>query len=121
MKQTVINLEEKFTCFSDLWSPKIIAQMNDCQFKLVRIQGEFVWHAHDDTDEVFLVLDGEMTIELRDGNVRLARGEMYVVPRGVEHRPVAAAECKIMLLEPTGTINTGQAGGDLTAADDVWI
>src|SRR5439155_11794829 len=90
--------------FSDHWSPKVIAQMNDYQFKLVKIQGEFVWHRHAETDEVFIVLDGEMSIGLRDGSVHLRAGEMYVVPKGVEHKPVAEAECKIMLIEPCGVL-----------------
>jgi mannose-6-phosphate isomerase-like protein (cupin superfamily) len=116
-----INLKEKFTKFSEHWTPKVIAQMNDYQFKLVKIQGEFVWHRHADTDEVFIVLDGEMSIELRDGAVRLKAGEMYVVPKGVEHKPSAAAECKVMLVEPCGVVNTGDARGDYTAPNDVWI
>ena len=116
-----INVSEKFSKFSDHWAPKIIAQMNDYHFKLARIQGEFVWHSHADTDEVFIVVDGEMTIHFRDGDVNLQRGELFVVPRGVEHKPSATRECKIMLVEPAGTINTGDAGGPKTAADGVWI
>ena len=95
--------------------------MNDYQFELVKIQGEFLWHRHTDTDEVFIVLDGEMTIELRRRAVHLKSGEMFVVPKGVEHKPSAAAECKIMLVEPRGVVNTGDAGGAYTAPDDVWI
>ncbi len=121
MKYSVVNLEEKFAKFSDHWSPKIIAQMNDYHFKLVRLQGDFVWHRHVDTDEVFVVLDGEMSIEFRDGKVDLRAGELYVVPKGVEHKPSARSECRVMLVEPAGTINTGDTGGDLTAADNVWI
>jgi len=121
MKYSALNLEEKFARFSDHWSPKIIAQMNDYHFKLVKLQGDFVWHSHADTDEVFITLDGEMSIEFRDGKVDLQAGEMFVVPRGVEHKPLAEKECKIMLIEPAGTINTGDAGGDFTAEDDVWI
>ena len=121
MKTTAINLTEKLTKFSDQWAPKVIAQMNDYQFKLVKIQGEFVWHRHAETDEVFIVLDGEMTIELRDRSVRLKAGEMFVVPKGVEHKPSAEAECKIMLVEPCGVVNTGDAGGVYTAPNDVWI
>jgi len=95
--------------------------LNDYHFKLVKFQGDFVWHSHADTDEAFVVLDGEMSIEFRDGKVDLRAGEMFVVPKGVEHKPFAEAECKAMLVEPAGTINTGDAGGDLTAEDNVWI
>ena len=121
MSYTAINLTEKFNKFSDQWSPKIIAQMNDYHFKLARIQGQFVWHKHPETDEVFIVLDGEMRIEFRDGAVDLRAGEMFIVPKGVEHKPVAENECKIMLVEPAGTVNTGDAGGDLTVEDNEWI
>ena len=116
-----INLQEKLSKFSDHWSPKIIARMNDYHFKLVKFKGDFIWHRHVDTDEVFITLEGEMWIEFRDGRVQLKSGELFVVPKGLEHRPRAAKECKIMLVEPAGTVNTGDAGGDLTAADDVWI
>ncbi len=121
MRYAAINLDEKCSKFSDHCSPKIIAQMNDYHFKLVKFQGDFVWHRHVDTDEVFLVLDGEMVIDFRDGSVGLKPGEMFVVPKGVEHKPRAAKECRIMLVEPAGTINTGDAGGELTAEDNVWI
>jgi len=121
MEYTPINLQEKLTKFSDHWSPKIITQMNDYHFKLVKFQGDFVWHSHADTDEVFVALDREMTIEFRDGKVHLKTGEMFVVPKGVKHKPFAEKECKIMLVEPAGTINTGDAGGDLTAENNVWI
>lgn len=116
-----INFTNKLDKFSDQWTPKIIAQMNDTQFKLVKIQGEFVWHKHADTDEVFIVLAGEMAIEFRDGRVELKAGELFVVPKGIEHKPVATKECSIMLVEPCGLINTGEAGGELTADNDVWI
>ena len=121
MTHAVINFEEKLSCFSDQWAPKIIAQMNDYHFKLVKLQGEFVWHHHEDTDEVFIVLEGEMEIAFKDGSVPLAAGEMVVVPKGVEHKPVAKTECKVMLVEPAGTANTGSAGGERTAEDNVWI
>jgi mannose-6-phosphate isomerase-like protein (cupin superfamily) len=121
MKYSPINLEEKLDKFSEHWSPKIIAQMNNYHFKLVKFQGDFVWHSHADTDEVFIALDGEMSIEFRDGKVALKAGEMFVVPRGVEHKPFAKEECKIMLVEPAGTINTGDAGGELTTEENVWI
>ena len=116
-----INFRDKLARFSDHWAPRVIAEMNDYQFKLVKIQGEFVWHQHADTDEVFIVLDGRMTIELRDGRVELGPGEMYVVPKGTEHKPSALDECRLLLVEPRGVVNTGDAGGALTAPGDVWI
>jgi mannose-6-phosphate isomerase-like protein (cupin superfamily) len=121
MDYSAINLEEKLAKFSEQWSPKIIAQMNDYHFKLVKFQGDFVWHSHADTDEAFIVLGGGMSIEFRDGKVDLKTGEMFVVPKGVEHKPFAETECKAMLVEPAGTVNTGDVGGDLTAQDNVWI
>jgi mannose-6-phosphate isomerase-like protein (cupin superfamily) len=116
-----INFEEKLSKFSEHWAPKIIAQMNNYHFKIVKFQGEFVWHSHDDTDEVFIVLAGEMSIAFRDGSVELKAGEMFVVPKGVEHKPFAEKGCKAMLVEPAGTINTGGTGGEMTAEDNVWI
>ena len=121
MEYAAINFRQKLAKFSEHWSPKVIAQMNDYEFKLVKIQGEFVWHSHAETDDVFIVLDGEMSIELRDGQVDLKAGEMFVVPKGVEHKPVAERECQLLLVEPIGTLNTGDAGGEMTAANDVWI
>lgn len=121
MKDVPVNLNEKLSKFSEHWTPKIVAQMNDYHFKLAKFQGEFVWHSHAETDEVFLVLDGEMIIEFRDGNVALKTGEMFVVPKGVEHKPFAESECAVMLVEPAGTRNTGDAPGELTAEDNVWI
>ena len=121
MTYEAINFAEKLARFSEQWSPKIVARMNDYHFKLVRIEGEFVWHSHAETDEVFLVIEGEMAIELRDGRVELKAGEMFVVPRGVEHRPAAERECRLMLVEPAGTRNTGDAGGERTAEDGVWV
>ena len=121
MEYTSINLQEKFSKFSDHWSPKIIAQMNDYYFKLGKIKGDFVWHKHDETDEVFIALDGKMSIEFRDGKVDLKAGEMFVVPKGVEHKPIAENECKIMLVEPAGTVNTGNAGGEMTSENEIWI
>ena len=117
----VLNFEEKFSRFSKLWSPRVIAEMNDYQFKLVKVQGEFVWHDHPETDEVFIVINGVLDIEFRDGKVTLESGEMFVIPKGVEHRPVAKNECKIMLVEPKGVVNTGDAGGQWTAENDVWV
>ena len=116
-----INFQDKLARFSDHWAPKVVAQMNDYQLKLVKIRGEFVWHSHADTDEVFIVLDGRMRIELRDGGVDLGPGEMFVVPKGVEHKPSAQDECRILLVEPNGVVNTGDAGGAKTAPNDVWI
>ena len=116
-----INLSEKFNKFSDFWAPRVIAEMNDYQFKLVKVEGEFVWHTHDDTDETFIVLDGELIIEFRDKTITLKKGEMIVVPKGVEHKPSAQQECQIMIIEPKGVINTGDARGPLTTENDVWI
>jgi mannose-6-phosphate isomerase-like protein (cupin superfamily) len=116
-----INFKEKFSRFGTQWQPKVIAEMNDYQFKLVRLQGEFVWHKHADTDEVFIVMDGEMTLRFREGEVQLRAGEMYVVPKGVEHLPYAEHECQLMLVEPRGVLNTGDVTGTRTAENDVWI
>jgi len=116
-----INLKDKLEKFSDHWSPKVIAEMNDYQFKLVKIKGEFVWHNHADTDETFIVIEGEMKIEFEDKTVELGEGVMYVVPKGVEHKPYAEEECKVMIIEPRGVVNTGNTEGDLTASNDVWI
>jgi len=121
MEYSPINFKEKLDKFSEQWSPKIIAQMNDYHFKLVKLRGDFVWHSHAKTDETFIVLDGEMTIDFREGRVVLQAGEMFVVPKRVEHKPFAENECKILLIVPAGTINTGNVGSDLTAKDDVWI
>ena len=116
-----LNFEEKFSRFSKHWSPRVIAEMNDYQFKLVKVQGEFVWHKHPETDEVFIIINGVLDIEFRDGSVTLESGEMFVIPKGVEHRPVAKNECKMMLVEPKGVVNTGDAGGQWTAENDVWV
>lgn len=121
MAHEIVNFAAKLALFEDRWSPKVIAEMNDYQFKLAKIEGEFVWHRHEDTDEAFVVLDGEMSIELRDDRVDLKAGEMFVVPRGIEHKPRAARACSILLIEPRGVINTGDRPGELTAATDVWI
>lgn len=115
---SAVNLDERFTHFTDQWAPKVVARLNEYEVKLVRLEGEFVWHLHDDTDELFLVLDGELTIQLRDGDVTLGAGELFVVPRGVEHCPRADNEVRALLLEPRGTVNTGDAGGERTAAYD---
>jgi mannose-6-phosphate isomerase-like protein (cupin superfamily) len=116
-----INLSQKLSVFKERWSPRIIAQMNDYHFKLVKIQGEFIWHHHADTDEVFYVVHGEMRIEFREQIVQLKEGELCVVPRGLEHKPVADEECHILLIEPAGTLNTGDVTDEYTQADEMWI
>ena len=116
-----INFKEKLSKFSNHWSPRVIAEMNNYQFKLVKIKGDFVWHDHKDTDEVFIVIEGEMSIEFKDRTVELSEGEMFVVPKGIEHKPYSENECKIMIVEPVGIINTGDSGGELTADNDAWI
>ena len=121
MTYQAINFADKLLRFDEPWSPRVIAEMNDYQFKLVKVQGRFVWHSHPDTDEAFIVLKGVLVIELRDGEVTLNEGELYVVPRGVEHRPSARDECHMLLIEPAGVLNTGTAGGERTAPNDVWI
>jgi len=121
MSSKKVNLKEKFSKFSEYWSPKIIAEMNDYQFKVVKIKGEFIWHNHTDTDETFLVIEGEMIIKFKDNKVKLSEGEMYVVPKGVEHKPYSEKECKILIIESKGVINTGDAGGDLTVDKETWI
>ncbi|HEY44759.1 MAG TPA: cupin domain-containing protein [Anaerolineae bacterium] len=121
MEIQAINLTDKLALFDEHWSPRIIAQMNDYHFKLAKIQGEFIWHSHPETDEVFIILKGEMRIEFRDYHTELSEGEMCVVPRGIEHKPVAENECQIMLVEPVGTVNTGDAGGERTKTEVIWI
>lgn len=115
---SAIDVSEKFAAFTEQWSPKVIARLNDYEIKLVRMEGEFVWHRHPETDEVFLVVDGELTIQLRDGDVHLTAGQLYVIPRGVEHCPVTRGEVRAMIIEPAGVANTGDAGGPRTAAHD---
>jgi mannose-6-phosphate isomerase-like protein (cupin superfamily) len=121
MDTSSINLNEKLSLFSDLWSPKTIAGLNDYRIKLVKMLGPFVWHRHGDTDEMFLCLHGELDIELRDGVVRLREGDLFVVPKGAEHKPFAARECHVLLVEPKGVVNTGGAKSGLTAPIDQWI
>jgi mannose-6-phosphate isomerase-like protein (cupin superfamily) len=114
-----VNIPEKLASFSDHWAPRIVARFNDNDIMVVRVEGEFVWHKHDATDDFFLVLDGELDIELRDRTVTLGPGELFVVPTGVEHRPVARrGEVKILLIEPRGTPNTGD---EATAAEKIEI
>lgn len=122
MKYLSINFEQKLSLFDEQWSPKVIAEMNDYQIKIVKIEGDFEWHDHLDTDETFIVLEGNLRIDFRDGSVTLKRGEMYVVPKGVEHKPFADGEVKMLLIEPRGVLNTGDNAADArTAKNDVWI
>ncbi|OZG70817.1 cupin [Hahella sp. CCB-MM4] len=121
MEYQAINFQHKFNQFSEQWSLKVIAEMNDYQFKVVKIQGDFVWHDHPETDETFIVLEGRLRIDFRDGHVHIGAGEMYVVPKGLEHKPFAEEEVKMLVIEPKGITNTGSEGGDLTAENDVWI
>ena len=116
-----VNLAQKASLIEQQWSPRVVAEMNDYQFKVVRIEGEFVWHSHPETDEAFLVLEGILRIDLAQGCVHVHPGELYVVPRGVEHRTAANGETKIMMIEPRGVLNTGHEGGERTALNDVWI
>jgi len=116
-----IRLEEKFARFTETWRPRVVAEMNDYQFKVVRLEGDFVWHSHPDTDEAFFVVDGELRIDFRSGSVTIGAGEMFVVPKGMEHKPFAEREVKLLLIEPRGVTNTGDAGGERTAEDDLWI
>lgn len=122
MAYSAINLQQKFGLFSEQWQPKVIAEMNDYQFKIVKLEGDFVWHDHKDTDETFLVIEGKLRIDFRDGAAEIGPGEMFVVPKGVEHKPYAEREVKLMLMEPRGVKNTGDhAAGERTAPNDVWI
>ena len=116
-----INFKSKFDKFNDHWSPKVIAEMNDYQFKLAKIKDDFVWHEHNDTDEVFIVISGVIWIEFKDETIQINTGEMIVVPKGTKHRPYATEEAQIMLVEPKGVVNTGDIESDLTALDDQWI
>ena len=121
MPYVAINLQQKLSLFAEQWQPRVIAEMNDYQFKLVKLQGDFVWHDHKNTDETFIVIEGNLRIDFRDGAVHLAPGEMFVVPKGVEHKPYAEREVKLMLIEPRGERNTGETTGERTAPNDVWI
>jgi mannose-6-phosphate isomerase-like protein (cupin superfamily) len=120
-RREVINFARKFDLFSEQWQPKVVAELNDYQFKVVRIEGDFVWHDHPETDEAFIVLDGELRIDFRNRSVVLGPGEMFVVPKGTEHKPFAEKEVKMLLIEPRGTLNTGHEGGERTAENDIWI
>ncbi|WP_018754256.1 cupin domain-containing protein [Paenibacillus terrigena] len=107
MHYQAINLNEKLSKINDLWSPNVIGELNDYQFKLIKIAGDFEWHSHQDTDKVFMTLEGEMIIDFRDGQVKISKGEMFIVPRGIEMKPSAEKECHIMLVEPRGVVDTG--------------
>ena len=121
MPHQAISLADKLARITEHWQPRVVAELNDYQFKLVKIEGDFVWHSHVDTDEAFIVIEGELRIDFRDGTVTLGPGEMIVVKKGVEHKPYAASEVKMMLIEPRGVVNTGDAGGARTSANDLWI
>ncbi|WP_434562846.1 cupin domain-containing protein [Pseudomonas sp. D2-30] len=116
-----INFAQKYALFHEQWAPKVVAEMNDYQFKIARLEGDFIWHTHADTDETFIVLEGELRIDFRDGAVMIGPGEMYVVKKGVEHKPSAEREVKLLLIEPRGVINTGEQINTRTAVNDVWI
>jgi mannose-6-phosphate isomerase-like protein (cupin superfamily) len=121
MEINIVNLAEKFSKIKEQRVHKIIAQLNDYHFKLVRFQGDFIWHKHPETDEVFMLIEGNLQIDLRDKSLHLTKGEMVVIPRGIEHKPYAKEECKVLLIEPAGTPNTGDVGGPMTRTDLEWI
>lgn len=121
MRYEPVNFRQKFALFNERWQPKVIAEMNDYQFKIVKLQGDFVWHHHKDTDETFIVIEGVLRIDFRDGAVQISAGEMFVVPRGVEHKPHAEHEVKLLLIELRGVRNAGDEYGERTAPNDVWI
>jgi len=121
MTRPVINFKQKFALFQEQWKPKVIAEMNNYQFKLVKLQGDFIWHDHAETDETFIVIEGELRIDLRDGAAHIGAGEMFVVPKGVEHKPYAEKEVKLLLIEPRGVLNTGGVQSERTAENDIWI
>ncbi len=121
MSIDVVNLADKFALITKQWDPKVIAQLNDYHFKIAKIQGDFVWHSHPETDEVFLVVEGSLVIHLRDGELHLDTGELCVIPRGMEHKPAAEQECQILMVEPAGTLNTGDTRGVRTVEDTAWI
>lgn len=116
-----LNFAEKIPQIGPHWTPRVIAEMNDYQFKVVKLSGDFIWHDHCDTDEAFIVLEGRLRIDFRDGHVLVNAGEMYVVPKGVEHKPFAEQEVKLLLIEPKGVLNTGDKGSERTAQNDVWV
>lgn len=115
-----INIAQKFTLFNDVWSPRIVGELNESYVKLVKVKGEFVWHHHDNEDELFLVIKGRLLMQLRDGDVWVNEGELIIIPRGVDHKPVAEDEVQVMLLEPKSTLNTGNVQNERTK-DAEWI
>ena len=117
MEYRAINFVQKFGLFHEQWQPKVIAEMNDYQVKVVKLQEDFIWHDHTDTDETFIVIEGDLRIDFQ----HVRGGEMFVVPKGVEHKPFAEKEVKLLLIEPRGVLNTGDADGERTAQQDVWI
>ena len=121
MNYQSINFRQKFGLFDEQWQPRVVAEMNDYHFKVVKLQGDFIWHDHKDTDETFIVVEGALRIDFRDGAVDVSAGEMFVVPKGVEHKPYAEREVKLLLIEPRGVLNTGHEDSERTAAKDVWI
>lgn len=116
-----INFAEKLGQFHEHWQPRVLLELNDYQIKIVRIEGDFIWHDHPETDEAFIVLEGSLRIDFRDGSVTVGPGEMFVVPKGKEHKPFAEKEVRMLLIEPRGTLNTGHEGGARTAQNDRWI
>lgn len=112
-----VNLAQKFSLFNDYWQPKIVGDLNDSHIKIVKVKGEFVWHHHDNEDELFLVIKGHLLMKLRDGDIWLEEGEFLIVPRGVEHCPFAPEEAQLLLLEPKGTLNTGNVQNERTVED----
>lgn len=121
MTERAINLRSKLDLLTAAWSPRVIAEMNEYQFKVVRLQGEFIWHDHPETDEAFLVLDGRLCIEFDDDSVQIGPGELYIVPKGRRHKPSAIEETRVLLIEPRGVLNTGREGGPRTAHNDLWL
>ena len=116
-----VNLAEKLSTFTEYWQPRTVGEFNGHDLMVVKVKGAFVWHKHDSTDDFFLVLKGRVTIQMRDGIVSLGPGEMFVVPKGIEHKPYAEREVKMLLIEPRGVPNTGDQGGERAAVNDVWI
>ena len=121
MNYQLVNLQQKFELIEEHWTPQVIAEMNDYQFKVVKLKGDFIWHDHSETDETFLVIEGSLRIDFPDGSVTIGPGELFVVPKGVRHKPFAQEEYKVLLIEPRGVRNTGREGGERTAPNDVWI
>ena len=121
MKIEKINIYQKLKKINEHWSPRVFAEMNDYQFKLAKVKDEFIWHKHEETDEAFFVINGRLTIELKEEKVFLEKGEMVVIPCGVEHRPFAEEECEIMLIEPKETVNTGNIISEMTVKNDQWV